>query len=152
MTPAPDPSDASGLFYCAHDGNGTLYVAGLLTDSSYHNPVGLLINGDAAEVNLDMLADGFRMPLVDDHAISVDNLGRMANFAIYPVDATAGTCAEACPRDTWRFELAIPADQHRLASLDTGSEIGATWVYYDNIGGPTWGYRLSSFKQRLVMQ
>jgi hypothetical protein len=148
-TPAPAVADFAGLLYCAHDGAGTLYLAGTLTDSQIVNPVGLLTNGDAAEISLDMYADNFRQPGRDDHVITIAPNGRTADFAIYPLAATAATGAAA---GLWRFELALPATTHGRAGLDTGDVIGGTWGYYDNRGGTTWAYRLTATKRRMVLQ
>jgi hypothetical protein len=148
-TPAPAVADFAGLLYCAHDGAGTLYLAGELTDSQIVNPVGLLSNGDAAEISLDMYADNFRQPGRDDHVITIAPNARTADFAIYPLGATAATGAAA---GLWRFELALPATTHGRAGLDTGDVIGGTWGYYDNRGGTTWAYRLTAAKRRMVLQ
>jgi subtilisin-like proprotein convertase family protein len=148
-TPAPAVADFAGLLYCAHDGAGTLYLAGELTDSQIVNPVGLLINGDAAEISLDMYADNFRQPGRDDHVITIAPNGRTADFAIYPLGATAATGAAA---GLWRFELALPATTHGRAGLDTGDVIGGTWGYYDSRGGASWAYRLTAAKRRMVLQ
>ena len=149
LTPAPAVADFAGLLYCAHDGAGTLYLAGTLTDSDIHNPVGVLINGDAAEASLDMYADNFRQAARDDHVITIAPNARTADFAIYPLGATAATGSAA---GLWRFEIAIPATTHGRAGLDTGDKLGATWGYYDNRGGASWAYRLSAAKRLLVLQ
>lgn len=154
-TPAPSTDDFSGLLYCAHDGDGTLYLAGRMYDSLLFAPTGLLINGDATEITLDMFADTFRQPQVDDHVVTVDQLGRVRDFAVYPFDATTAVVLGRVGwggLDVWEWEMAIPDTAHGRANLDTGDTIGGTWGYYDNRGGATWAYRLTSAKRRLVLQ
>jgi hypothetical protein len=149
-TPAPAVADFSGLFYCAHDGAGTLYLAGTFSDTDINAPVGLLSNGDAAEITLDMAADGFRMPRVDDHIISIAPDWRMLNFGAYPI---AGTLAIGTASGLWRFELALPATSYgRAGMIAPGDTFGVTWTYYDNRGGATWAYRLTSAKRRATLQ
>jgi hypothetical protein len=154
-TPAPAVTDLDGTFYCAHDGAGTLYLAGNVRDFYIKIPDSLPSNGDATEITLDMNADGFRMPRVDDHSVTVDPAGYVRDFIVYPFGATAVAIQYlTLPANywSWRWEIAIPAAAHGRASLDTGDYIGLVWGYYDSWGNATWDYRLTSAKRKAVLQ
>jgi hypothetical protein len=150
-TPAPAVADLAALFYCAHDGAGTLYLAGNITDTALVNAVGSLTNGDAASITLDLLADGLRQPRQDDHDLTLAWDGRLRDYDAYPFAATAAT--DTGLTNAWRFELAIPPTSYGdLPFFDGAYNFGATWGYYDNRGGATWAYRLLSAKRRLKLE
>lgn len=149
-TPTPSATEFSAQFYCGHNGSGTLYLAGSITDNQIVVPTGLLTVGDAVEITLDMYGDGFNRPQVDDHIITVAPNGQVRNFAVYPFDATVATVQGST---SWTFEMAIPWTSHGNYNLTTGSKIGLGWTYYLRFWNEEiWRVRLSRQKFQGVMQ
>ena len=148
-TPTPSASDFTGTFYCGHAG-GTLYLAGRITDTQIVTPTGNLALGDAVEITLDMLADGFAQPLVDDHSLTLAPSGRLRNFGVYPVVAEVQTTVGT---GYWIFEIGIPASQHGRADLTSADYSGLAYAYYARLAGAAiWDNRITGYKLRATMQ
>jgi hypothetical protein len=149
-TPTPSSAEYTGTYYCAHDGAGTLFLGGIITDTQVVTPTGVLINGDAAELTLDMWSDGFRQPYIDDHSITVAPDARAYDFVIYPL---AGTVTTTVSSGVWSFELALPEDTHGLPGMTGGDEVGLAFGYYQrDTGDPGWYAHVQGHKLKGVMQ
>jgi len=150
FAPTPAVDEFTADFYCAYNGAGDLYLAGAITDTAIVTPTGWLLDGDLAEITLDMLSDGFRQPGVDDHSITIAPDGRVYDFVVRPLDAETATTVGAA---AWAFELRIPATAHGLPGLGSGDMAGVTWTYYDRVSaGASWRAKLTTAKRQMVMQ
>lgn len=123
------PSAVSGSFYCAHDSTN-LYISGAIVDATVRNAPYGLESGDAVELAIDGWADGMNAPMVDDHALIINTLGRAYDFTIYAPDVTVKANVSAPTGDGWEFEIMIPADL--LADPDatwtSGQQLGITYT------------------------
>lgn len=139
LRPAATPiaADLSGRLWVACSGDNLL-IAGLITDTVILDPfdiAGYIFAGDAAEVQIDGLADGLIRPGQDDHDLAISSGGQAFDYSI-PLSATV--VAAKTPGSNWRFELSMPLDSI-WSGLGTGSDIYTTMALYDRdtTGTPT---------------
>lgn len=133
----PSAADLSSRLWVACSGSNLL-MAGIITDTTILDPFdigGLIFAGDAAEIQIDGLADGLVRPGQDDHDFYIAPGGQAFDYNL-PLAATV--VARQTPGSNWRFELSIPLSSI-WTGLATGSDIDTILSLYDRdtTGTPT---------------
>jgi len=142
LTPTPSPADLSGTFYCGYD-NVSLYLAGVITDTTVISPgIYSILNGDAAEIGVDALADGLYKPRLDDHELQISPDNKVRDYGIYPIESTSAISLTA---SGWQFEMSVSAANLGGNNATSGGQMCLAFGLTDNdtSAGSFWDRYLS---------